>query len=42
MHPEDAEYLHSTLNGTSTCSTHRGTLLYETHEAGQEESGCVH
>ena len=41
MHPVAAEYPHSTLNGTLNCSGHIGTELYETHVAGQEESGCV-
>ena len=29
-----AEYPHSTLKGTPTCSSHRGTALYETYVAG--------
>ena len=44
MHPvtaDSAEYPHSTLNGTPTCSSYIGTALYETHVAGQEESGHV-
>ena len=36
-----AEYPHSTFNGTPSCSSHGSTPLYETHVAGQEESGCV-
>ena len=40
-HPVAAEYTYSTRNSTSTCSNHIGTALYETHVAGQEESGCV-
>ena len=34
-----AEYPLSTLEGT--CSSHSGTAFFETHVAGQEESGCV-
>ena len=34
--------LHSTHNSTPTCSSHSDSALYETHIAGQEESGCVH
>ena len=43
MHAVAAEYPHSTFSGTATCSSHIGkyTALYETHVAGQEESGCV-
>lgn len=40
MNPEAAKYSHSTLRGTWTCSSYSSTL-YETHIAGQEESGCV-
>ena len=36
----DPEYPHSTLNSTAIFSSHIGTALYETHVAGQEESGC--
>ena len=36
-----SEYPHSILNGTGTCSSHSGTGYYETHVAGQGESGCV-
>ena len=36
-----AEYPHSTLNGTPTCSSHSSTTLCKTYIAGQEESGCV-
>ena len=42
MHPVAVEYPHSILSGTLTCSSHSGTALYETHVAGQEESGCVY
>ena len=28
-HKEAAEYLHNTLKGTLTCSSHSGTVLYE-------------
>ena len=41
MHSVAAEYPHSTLKGTRTCISHTGTVLYETHMAGQEESACV-
>ena len=41
VHPVAAEYPHSTLKGTPSCSSQSGTALYETHEAGQEESGCA-
>ena len=40
-HPVAAESPHRTLKGTVSCSNHSGTALYETHVAGQEESGCV-
>ena len=40
-HPVAAEYPHSSINGTPTCSSHIGTALYDNHVAGQEESGCV-
>ena len=41
-HPVTVEYLHCTLNGTPTCSSHSGIVLNEMHIAGhQEESGCV-
>ena len=36
-----AVYPRSTLNDTLVCSTHIGTVLYETQVAGQEESGCA-
>ena len=32
-----AEYPHSTINGTPTCSSHIGAVLYETHVIGQED-----
>ena len=38
VHAVAAEYLRSTLSGTSTCSSHSSTALYETYVAGQEES----
>ena len=41
MHAVAAEYPHSTLNGTLTCSSHSGASSYETQVADQEESGCV-
>ena len=41
VHPVAAEYPHSTLNGTQTCSSHISTALYETYLAGQEESAFV-
>ena len=41
MHEVAAEYPHSTLKGTPTCSNHSGTALHETSVASQEESGCV-
>ena len=41
MHPVVADYPCHTLSFTLTCSIHIGTLLYETHIAGQEESGGV-
>ena len=40
-HAVAAEYPHSTLKGTPTCSSHSGTLSYETHAASQEEFGFV-
>ena len=42
VHAVAAEYPHSTLKGTLTRSSHSSTELYETHVAGQEESGCVY
>ena len=41
MRTEAAEYPHSTLNGTLTCSRHNDTALYEIHIASHEEFGCV-
>ena len=41
LHAVAAEYPHSTLKCTPTRSSHRGTTLYETYTAGQEELGCV-
>ena len=41
VHAVAADYSHSTLSGTPTCSSHSGTALYETHIASQGESGCV-
>ena len=41
MHAVAAAYPQSTLNGTPTDSNLNGTASYETHLAGQEESGCV-
>ena len=41
MHAVVAEFLHSTLRVTLACSSHIGTVQYETHVAGQEEFGCV-
>ena len=35
-----AEYPHSTLSGTLTCSS-SAVSYYDTHLAGQEESGCA-
>ena len=35
VHVVAAEYPHSTLNGTATCSSHSCTVLYETHVCGQ-------
>ena len=40
-HAVAAKYPHSTLHSILTCSSLSGTALYETHVAGQEESGCV-
>ena len=40
-HAAAAEYPHSTLKGTPTCSNHSGTALHDIHVATQEESGCV-
>ena len=42
MHAVAAAYPQSTLNGTPTDSSLNGTASYETHLAGQEESGCVY
>ena len=41
VHAVAAEYPHSALEGTQTCSSHSGTELYDTYVASQEESGCV-
>ena len=41
MHGVAAVYPQSTLKGTPACSSHSGTVLYETYLASQEESGCV-
>ena len=41
VHPVAVEYPHNTPNGTPTCSSHVGTALYDTHVAGQKESGGV-
>ena len=40
-HPVPAQYPHGICNGTPTCSSHIGTVLYETHIAIQRESGSV-
>ena len=40
-HAVAAEYSYSNLNGTATYISHSGTAIYKTHEAGQEEFGCV-
>ena len=41
MCAEAAENPHRILIGTPTYSSHSRTALYETHIAGEEESGCV-
>ena len=41
VHTAAADYSHSTLKGTSTCSSYICIALYETYVACQEESGCV-
>ena len=40
-HAVAAEYPHSNLKGTPTCSNHSGTVLHETYVANLEEFGCV-
>ena len=39
-HAVAAEYPHSTLKSTLTCSSHSGIAMYETYVASEEESGC--
>ena len=41
MHAVAAEYGHSTLKGTPSCSSLSGTVLCDTFVASQKESGCV-
>ena len=41
MHAVAAEYPHSNLKGTSTCSNHIGITLYEFYVANKEEIWCV-
>ena len=41
MHTVAAAYPQRTLNGTLNCSSHSGTVLYETNVASEKESVCV-